>query len=111
MKKQTSNLKELTAIYLALCHFVPLIKKSRYNSIHIRIDNTAAIYHINKKSGVMIWKLSEINCLQLKAAHIPGRINVATNRLSKLEIMEDYTVINKKININIPICIFSSGVH
>jgi hypothetical protein len=39
MKKQTSNLKELTTIYLALRHFFPLIKKSRYN--------------INRKSGAM----------------------------------------------------------
>jgi hypothetical protein len=91
MKNQTSNLKELTAIYLALRHFLPLIKKSRYKSILIGTDNTAAMYNINKKSGAMnlyrmsrkIWKLSEINCLQLKAAHIPGRINVATDRLSK----------------------------
>jgi hypothetical protein len=26
-----------------------------------------------------VWKLSEINCLQLKAAHIPGKINVSDN--------------------------------
>jgi hypothetical protein len=37
-----------------------------------------------------IWKLSEIICLQLKAAHIPGRINVATDRLSRLEMSGDY---------------------
>jgi hypothetical protein len=46
MKKQTSNLKEITAIYLALHHFLPLIKKSRYKNILIRTDNTAAIYYI-----------------------------------------------------------------
>jgi hypothetical protein len=37
-----------------------------------------------------IWKLSETNCLQLKAAHIPGRINVATDRVSRLEMSGDY---------------------
>jgi hypothetical protein len=99
MKKQTSNLKEIIAtIYLALHHFLPLIKKSRYKNILIRTDNTAAMYNINKKSGVMnlyciarkIWKLSERNYLILKAVHIPGRINVATNKLSRLEMIGDY---------------------
>jgi hypothetical protein len=64
----------------------------------IRTDNIAAMYNFNKKSGAMnlyrmsrkIWKLSEINYLQLKAAHISGRINVATDRLSRLEMSGDY---------------------
>jgi hypothetical protein len=67
MKKQTSNLKEIIAIYLAFHYFFPLIKKSRYKNILIRTDNTAAMYNINKKSKTMnlyhtamkIWKLSE----------------------------------------------------
>jgi hypothetical protein len=41
MKKQTSNLKEMTAAYFALHHFLPIIKKSRYKNILIRTDNTA----------------------------------------------------------------------
>jgi ribonuclease HI len=53
MKRQTSNLKEITAVYLALHHFLPLIKKSRYKNIIIRMDNTAVMYNINKKSGAM----------------------------------------------------------
>jgi hypothetical protein len=52
-EKQTSNLKELTAIYLALGYFFPLIKKSRYKSILIRTDNITAVYSINRKSGAM----------------------------------------------------------
>jgi hypothetical protein len=40
MKKQTSNLKELTAIHLALEHFLPQIIKANFTSILIRIDNT-----------------------------------------------------------------------
>jgi hypothetical protein len=53
MKKQTSNLKEITANYLSLHHLLPLIKKSRYKNILIRTVNTAAMYNINKKSGAM----------------------------------------------------------
>jgi hypothetical protein len=75
MKKQTSNLKEITTVYFALHHFLPIIKKYRYKNILIWTDNTATMYNINKKSGAMnlyctarkIWKLSEINYLILKA--------------------------------------------
>jgi hypothetical protein len=64
----------------------------------IRTDDTAMMYNINKKSGAMnlyrtarkIWKLSERNYLILKAVHIPGRINVTTDRLSRLEMSRDY---------------------
>jgi hypothetical protein len=104
MKKQTSNLKEITAINLALHHFLPLIKKSRYKNILMRMDNTVVMYNINKKSGAMnlyhtarkIWKLSERNYLILKAVHIPGRINVITDRLSRLEMSGDYHL-NKRV--------------
>jgi hypothetical protein len=37
---------------LALHHFLPLIKKSRYKPI-IRTDNTTAMYNINRKLGAM----------------------------------------------------------
>jgi hypothetical protein len=98
MKKQTSNLKEITTVYFAFHHFLPIIKKSRYKNILIRTDNTATMYNIIKKSGAMnlyrtvrkIWKLSERNYLILKAVHIPGRINVTTDRLSRLEMSGDY---------------------
>jgi hypothetical protein len=73
-------------------------------NILIRTDNTAAMYNINKKSGAMnlyctarkIWKLSERNYLILKAVHIPGRINVTTDRLSRLEMSKDY-YLNQKL--------------
>jgi hypothetical protein len=68
MKKQTLNLKEITAIYLALHHFLPLIKKSR-------TDNTAAMYNI-KKSGTnlyhtarKIWK----KLLDIKSSTYPRK--------------------------------------
>jgi hypothetical protein len=56
------------------------------------------MYNINKKSGAMnlyrtarkIWKLSERNYLILKVIHTPGRINVATDKLSRLEMSGDY---------------------
>jgi hypothetical protein len=85
---EKTNLKELIAIYLAFHHFLPLIKKLRYKSILIRTDNIIVMYNINRKWK--IWKLSEINCLQLKVVYILGKINVATDRLSRVEMSRDY---------------------
>jgi hypothetical protein len=98
MKKKILNLKKLTTIYLTLGHFLPLIKKSKYKSILIKTNNTVAMYNINRKSGAMnlyrmswrIWKLSKINWLQLKTAHIPRKINIAMDKLSKLKMIGDY---------------------
>jgi hypothetical protein len=46
-------------------------------------SNAQHLYCMSRK----IWKLSETNCLQLKATHI---INVAADRLSRLEMSGDY---------------------
>jgi hypothetical protein len=77
MRKQTSNLKEITAIYLALHHFLPLIKKSRYKNILIRMDNTAMMYNINKKSGAMNSKedmeIVRKKLLHIKSSTYPGK--------------------------------------
>jgi hypothetical protein len=53
MRKQTSNLKKLTAIYLAFRYFFSLIKKSKYKKILIKMDNIVVMYNINRKLGAM----------------------------------------------------------
>jgi hypothetical protein len=78
MKNQTSNLKELIAIHLALEHFLPQIIKANFTSILIRMDNTSAMYGINRRTGVQnlymttrkIWYLIDQNGMALKAVHI-----------------------------------------
>jgi hypothetical protein len=47
---------------------------------HQQKSGAKNLYHTARK----IWKLSEKNSLTLKAVHIPGRINVTTDRLSWL---------------------------
>jgi hypothetical protein len=97
MKNQTSNLKELTAIHLTLEHFLPKIIKANFTSILIRIDNTSAMYGINRKTGAQnlymttrkIWYLIDQNGMALKAVHIPGKLNMTTDKLSRLEMSRD----------------------
>jgi ribonuclease HI len=103
MKNQTSNLKELTAIHLALEHFLPQIKKAHFTSILIRTDNTSAMYGINRKTGSQnfymttrkIWYLIDQNGMALKAVHIQGKLNTMMDKLSRLEMCGDYSLPRK----------------
>jgi hypothetical protein len=102
MKKQTSNLKELTVIHLALEHRLPQIIKAKFTSILIRTDNTTT-YGINRKTGCQnlymttrkIWYLIDQNRMVLKAIHIPGKLNTMTDKLSCLEMSGDYSLPRK----------------
>jgi ribonuclease HI len=77
LKEQTSNYKELSAIHLALLHFLPVLQKENFKSILIRTDNSAAMYNINKRAGALnlyqitrkIWYLMDNHQMFIKAVH------------------------------------------
>jgi hypothetical protein len=100
MKLQTSNLKGLTAIHLAIQHFLPKIKSLNFKSILIPMNNTAAMFNINNMTTRKIWYLTDKNQMFLKAAHIPGKLNTTIDKLSRLEMSRDYC-----ISKNRPICL------
>jgi hypothetical protein len=59
----------------------------QYDSVqHQQKIGNNNLYRMSRK----IWTLSNKNCLQLKVAHIPERINVTTDKLSRLEMSSDY---------------------
>jgi ribonuclease HI len=103
MKKQTSNLKELTAIHLALEYLLPQKKKSSFTSILIRTDNASAMYKINQKISSQnlyittrkIWYSIDQNRMALRAIHIPRKLNMMMDRLSCLEMSRDYSLPQK----------------
>jgi hypothetical protein len=78
--------------------FSPSNKKIRIQKYIDKNGQYRSNVQHQQKSGAMnlycttkrIWKLSERNYLILKAVHIPGRINVTTDRLSRLEMSGDY---------------------
>jgi hypothetical protein len=65
-KTKTSNLKELTAIHLAIKHFFPKIKKFNFRSISIQ-----NLYITMKK----IWYLIDRN----QIGYISGKLNTTTS--------------------------------
>ncbi|XP_028297420.1 LOW QUALITY PROTEIN: uncharacterized protein LOC114459327 [Gouania willdenowi] len=88
-KPQHINVLELQAVFLALRHFLPVLKDRH---VLVRSDNTSAVYHINHQGGtrsltclrvahrLLMWAYP--NFLSLRAMHVPGLGNTAADLLS-----------------------------
>ena len=86
------NHLELKAVFLALKEFQTLC----YNkTVLIATDNTIVLAYINKEAGmksaslcVLLWRILSWCTRQqvtLRARHIPGRLNVIADKLSRLD--------------------------
>ena len=91
-RKQTAhNYLELKAVLLALKEFQAVCTN---NILLIATDNTTVIAYINKEGGMksgplcaLLWRIltwCTRNAVTLKARHIPGRLNVIADKLSRL---------------------------
>ena len=84
------NFLELKAVFLALKSFEPLCKNQ---SVLIATDNTTVVAYINKQGGMksgslctLLWRLlawCHPRGIVLRARHIPGRLNVIADKLSR----------------------------
>ena len=84
------NWLELKAVFLALQEFVNLLANK---NVLVRSDNATVVSYLNKQGGTkspelcyLTWHLYQwciIHCIQLKAAHIPGKRNVIADALSR----------------------------
>lgn len=84
------NYLELQAVWLALQHFLPLI---RGQHVLVRTDNTTVVAYVNKQGGLrshqlhtlahrlIIWACSHL--LSLRATHVPGVLNRGADLLSR----------------------------
>ena len=85
------NFLELKAVFLALKQFKALCTGK---VVLIATDNTTVVAYINKQGGMrsstlcaLLWRLltwCNNNQVILKARHIPGRLNVIADKLSRL---------------------------
>ena len=85
------NHLELKAVFLALKEFRTLVCNK---TVLIATDNTTAVAYINKEGGMksgslcaLLWRILSWCTRQqvtLKARHIPGRLNVIADKLSRL---------------------------
>ena len=85
------NYLELKAVFLALKEFQDLCLDK---IILVATDNTTVVSYINKEGGMrsgplcaLLWRIltwCTRNQVTLKARHIPGRLNVVADKLSRL---------------------------
>lgn len=84
------NVLEMMAVQLALRHFLPVLQDRH---VLVRSDNTTVVHHINHLGGTRSWRLVALSrelltwaaprFLSLRAAHIPGTVNVVADFLSR----------------------------
>lgn len=87
------NVLELTAVLLALKHFLPLLT---HHHVLVRTDNTAVVSYINRQGGLRSLRLHRIardilfwahaHLKSLRTTHVPGVLNVSADRLSRASL-------------------------
>ena len=85
------NVLELKAVLLALREFLDVVQN---RIVLIATDNSTVVAYINKEGGMrsgalcaLLWRLlawCDQHGVTLKARHIPGRLNVVADKLSRL---------------------------
>ena len=87
------NCLELEAVLLTVKNFLPQLVNQ---SVLIRSDNQSVVQHVNRQGGTRssqlcykvweLWQLAIENNIELKAAHIAGRVNILPDQLSRIWI-------------------------
>lgn len=88
---ESSNLRELQAVYLSLITFLPHIEGQQ---VQILTDNICTVAYINLQGGPnkklniiarQIWALVINNKIQISAKHLAGSQNVQADMLSRIQ--------------------------
>ena len=84
------NCLEMLAVENALKHFLPYLQG---HHVLVRTDNTSVVAYVNRQGGVrskalctlaerlLVWAQHSLR--SLRAAHVPGLLNVGPDRLSR----------------------------
>jgi hypothetical protein len=102
MRNIHSNIKELTAVRLALqvMEREEMIGREGVTDILVRSDNTTVVYDLNRKACtasakeemIKIMEIGEKHKIRLRSSHIPGVENTVADRLSRVYDSSDYAI-------------------
>ncbi|KAA6312012.1 MAG: hypothetical protein EZS28_056002, partial [Streblomastix strix] len=96
----SSNQREAAGILCAFRRSETYLRERQIKSLKIETDNSSAAYNINRGSAAValvkltdrILETAEDLNLQLHAFHIPGKLNVIPDSLSRLATSGDYQI-------------------
>ncbi|KAK3097899.1 hypothetical protein FSP39_014269 [Pinctada imbricata] len=98
------NLLEMEAVFLVLKHFV---KDLKGQNVLIRCDNSTVVQYINKQGGTRsaqlcyktwdLWNWAIQHNIYIKAAHIAGKANILTDKLTRYKIMPTEWTLNRTV--------------
>ncbi|KAA6404284.1 MAG: hypothetical protein EZS28_000193 [Streblomastix strix] len=99
-KKQTSNKKDMEAIFLGLFRYGQVFKELQINAILFKSDSSTAVQDLAKQRAgetlvavvKKIVKLYQQLKIQTQTQHIPGISNKVTDALSRLSTQGDYSL-------------------
>jgi ribonuclease HI len=106
---QTSNFREMTAVFLAMQHFFKLHAIQPKTTVLLRSDNSTTIFDINRMRAnrTLILPLKHIlnfswkREIHITAMHIPGIQNTVTDKLSRLERSGDYAIAQEVLEMGL----------
>jgi ribonuclease HI len=106
--KRNINCLEMEAVFLTMKHFLTQIKDQ---AVLIRSDNPTVVQYINKQGGTKspqlcyqvwdLWNMAIQNNIQLKAAHIAGKLNILADQLSRTKILPTEWSLNSRVVQNL----------
>jgi ribonuclease HI len=94
----SSNVRELTAVRLALSHFEATLCPMAPATVLVQSDNSTTVADINRQSAAMsiaphLTKLlaaAKERGIHLEATHVPGELNDEADRLSRIGTKREY---------------------
>lgn len=100
------NFLELKAVYLAILHFLPILKNKK---VSIRSDNSTTVYYINKMGGthskslcllaISLWSILKENAISCSSSHISGIDNKAADFFSRYSHNHEFGIIQNSFQI------------
>jgi ribonuclease HI len=89
----SSNLRETTAVLLALLYFKQMLRNRRVRGLTVRTDNTVTVFNLQRQgaSQPLLYE-TDARPASVRVTHIPGVENEVADALSRMGKVGDYSL-------------------